>query len=194
MLNLINSYINKRNEVLKKNKERDNYIFGLCFGFFVLLLNLYLFLSTPVLKIQNLIHIIFMFLGCIFILLATIYPNSLDLVHKIFKKVLSFIGSIIFKIILFVIYFIFVVPVGLIIKSKERKNLKIMDTNFVDYKTENNFENKKNGFYNIFQIFRIFNNERYALMLPLIIVLIIIGILLIFVQSSVVTPFIYTLF
>ena len=188
------SYISKRNELLKKHKERDNYIFGLCFGFFVFLLNLYLFLSTPDVKIQNLIHISFMIIGLLFILLSTIYPNSLNLIHKFFQKILSFVGNIIFKIILSIIYFIFVVPVGFVIKKKEKKNIIGLNTNFVDYKVENNFENKKKGFYNILQIFRIFANEKYALMLPLIIILIIIGVLLVFVQSSIVTPFIYTLF
>ncbi len=190
---MIDNYINKRHQIMKKNREKDNYIFGLFFGFILLLLNIYIFLSTPDIKILNYVNVILMMVGCIFILVATIYPNALDLIHKFLNKLFSIIGNLFFKLILTIIYFALVLPIGLIIKSKEKKVNK-EETNFVDYKSNNNLESNKKGFYNIFLIFKLFNNERYALMIPLIIVLIIIGFLLIFVQSSVVAPFIYTLF
>lgn len=179
---------------MKKSREKDNYIFGLFFGFILLLLNISIFLSTPDIKVLNYINVIFMILGCMFILLATVYPNALDLVHRLLNKLFSIIGNLIFKLLLTILYFILVLPIGLIIKSKEKKEITNKTTNFVDYKSNNNLGNNKKGFYNIFLIFRLFNNERYALMIPLIIVLIIIGFLLIFVQSSVIAPFIYTLF
>lgn len=179
---------------MKKNREKDNYIFGLFFGFILLLLNIYIFLSTPDIKILNCVNLIFMILGCIFILVATIYPNALDLVHKSLNKLFSIIGNLIFNLLLTILYFILVFPIGLIIKSKEKKEMPKKTTNFVDYKNNNKLASNKKGFYNIFLIFKLFNNERYALMIPLIIVLIIIGFLLVFVQSSVIAPFIYTLF
>ncbi|MCI8777578.1 MAG: hypothetical protein HFI86_03790 [Bacilli bacterium] len=191
---MIDCYINKRRQIMKKNQEKDNYIFGLFFGFILLLLNISIFLSTPDIKVLNYVNIIFMILGCMFILVATIYPNALGLVHKLLNKLFNIIGNLIFKIFLTILYFILVLPIGLIIKSKEKKEIRKKSTNFINYKSNNNLEGNKKGFYNIFLIFKLFNNERYALMLPLIIVLIAIGFLLIFVQSSVIAPFIYTLF
>lgn len=191
---MIDSYINQRNLLLKKNKERDNYIFGFIFGFILLLLNIFIFLSTPDITILNYVNILLMILGIIFILLATIYPNSLNTIHKLFSLITNFIGNIIFKIILTILYFILVIPIGLIIKFKEKKKEKDLRSNFFDYKNDNLKANNKKGILNIFLIFKLFSNEHYILMLPLIILLIIIGVLLIFVQSSVIAPFIYTLF
>lgn len=192
---MIDNYIIKKQKRIKASKEKDNYIFGFCFGLFIVLINIYFFLTTPDIKIFNIINLSFILLGVIFILLAIIYPNSLDFIHnKILKKLINCIGKIIFSILLIFIYFILVLPVGLIIKRKERKNNKQSNTNFYSCTDINNFQNRKKGIYNILQVFRLFANERYALMIPIIIVLIIIGLLLIFVQSSVITPFIYTLF
>lgn len=186
---MINEYINEHDKKLKKSYERDNYFFGLCFGFILLLVNSYFFLSRPINK-SDYINLLFMIIGVVFILAATIYPNILSPIHSVFKKVLNFVGSLVFKIVLTIIYFIFVVPVGLIIKSKNKNNN--VESNFTDY--DNNIQNNRKGFLNLLQIFRIFSNEKYILMMPLIIILIIIGILLVFVQSSVIAPFIYTLF
>lgn len=192
---MIDNYIIKRHKKLKASKEKDNYIFGFCFGLFIILINIYFFLTTPDIKIVNIINLFFILLGILFILLSIIYPNSLDFIHnKILKKIINFIGKIIFNILLVLIYFLLVLPVGLIIKRKERKNNKQINTNFYSCTDINNSQNRKKGIYNILQVFRIFANERYALMIPIIIILIIIGLLLIFVQSSVITPFIYTLF
>lgn len=192
---MIDNYIIEKRKKLKISKERDNYIFGFCFGLFIFLISMYSFLSTPDIKILNVLNITFIILGLTFILLAIIYPNSLDFIHnKILKKAINFIGKILFIIILTIIYFVFVVPFGLIIRKKECKQIKKNNTNFYNYTNADNFKSSKKGIYNILQIFRIFANERYALMIPLIVILIVIGLLFIFVQSSVVTPFIYTLF
>lgn len=190
---MIDNYINERKKILSKNKERDNFIFGLMFGLILFLLNAFIFLSTPDIALLNYINISLMLLGILFILLATIYPNTLNMVHKFFILITNFIGGIIFKIILTIIYLILVTPIGIIIKIKRKKEKSYDNTNFIDYNdNDEKFNNK--GIFNILRIFKLFTNEHYALMLPLIIILITIGILLIFVQSSVIAPFIYTLF
>lgn len=193
MLFLIDNYIHNRDCILKKRRERDNYIFGMLFGFILLLLNIAIFLSTPDITFLNYTNAILMICGIVFIILATIYPNSLDVVHKIINFIANLISRIIFKFILAVIYFILVVPIGLLIKLKNKESINVKTT-FIDCPDNSIVINTKKGLYNIFGIFKLFSNEHYALILPLVIILIIIGILLIFVQSSVVAPFIYTLF
>lgn len=51
-----------------------------------------------------------------------------------------------------------------------------------------------NVFWQVGKIFGFFINERSFYLLPLIIVLILIGIALFFAQSSLIAPFVYTLF
>ena len=98
---------------------------------------------------------------------------------------------IIFSIILIIIYFLLVTPIGLIMKIKNKR--VNCNTTFTNVNRKETNSNKK-GIYNILLIFRIFANEKCALMLPLIAILIILGLLFIFVQSSIISPFIYTLF
>ncbi len=191
---MTDNYINERKQLLNKNKERDNYIFGLMFGFILFLLNVFIFLSTTDIPLLNYINTSLMALGILFILLATIYPNTLNLVHRFFNLIANFIGNIIFKIILTIVYVILVIPIGLIIRVKRKKEILNRDTNFINYNNSDTKLNNNKGIFNILRIFKLFSNEHYALMLPLIIILITIGILLIFVQSSVIAPFIYTLF
>ena len=190
---MINSYIKQHHKKNIESHERDNYFFGMCFGFILLLLNLFLFLSNPENVFFDKVNIVLIFLGCLLIMLATIYPNTLAYLRLFIKKIFSLIGSFIFKIVLFVLYYILVIPIGFILKKRNEKKQVISETNFNIYKKEN-FYNKRKGVYNILQIFRIFTNEKYFLMLPLIVIFILFGFLLIFVQSSIVAPFIYTLF
>lgn len=191
---MTDNYINERKQLLNKNKERDNYIFGLMFGLILFLLNAFIFLSTADISLLNYINISLMALGILFILLATIYPNTLNLIHKLFNLIANFIGNIIFKIILTIIYLILVIPIGLIIKVRSKNKILNVNTNFTNYNNSDTKLNNNKGIFNILRIFKLFSNEHYALMLPLIIVLITIGILLTFVQSSVIAPFIYTFF
>ena len=79
---MIDNYIIEKRKKLKISKERDNYIFGFCFGLFIFLISMYSFLSTPDIKILNVLNITFIILGLTFILLAIIYPNSLDFIHN----------------------------------------------------------------------------------------------------------------
>ena len=191
---MTDNYINNKKNLLKIKKERDNYIFGLIFGLFLALTNIFIFLSTPDIKILNLINISFIIVGNIYVLMVTIYPNIINPLHNLIKFITNIIGNILFKIILSIIYLILVIPIGLIIKLKNKKKSINLKTNFIDCNENCDIINYNKGKYKIFSIFKLFTNENYILILPLIIILILIGILLMFVQSNVIAPFIYTLF
>ena len=187
---MINSYINERNNKLKRNKEKDNYIFGMVLGFILLLLNIYYFLSTEDIFINNIIYLFFIGIGVLLILMVTIYPNLVNGLHNLFKYLFNIIGRILIAVLLTIIYFVLVFPIGLIIKKKD--NSVETNSNFTDY--DGSIELVSNKKFTILKVFKIFCDEKYALMLPLIIILILFSLLFIFVQSSVVAPFIYTLF
>lgn len=190
---MINSYIEKRRIRLERFRERENFIFGITMGFILLLLNIYIFLSRYDNSSKDQFNVFFMVIGTILILLAVIYPNILDPLHKLFKAIFNVIGKILISILLTIIYFLLVYPIGLIMQKKNKSIDE--NTNFTNYDGNVEFTSK-NSFmiFKIFGVFKIFTDERYMLMLPLIIVLLLFSILFIFVQSSVITPFIYTLF
>lgn len=184
-----NSFINKKNEKSIQNSEINNYIFGLTFGFGITLIFIFRLLYKK-LGLLSIIDLIFILYGIFCIILATINPK-LKLLTKIRNlniKIFNFFGNLILKTILFVVYFIFVVPVGMYVQKKEKS--MAATTNFVDYKDCYNTKPEK---YKFLKIFKLFASD-YFYMIPLIIVLLIISFLVVLITSSVFTPLIYTLF
>lgn len=193
---MTNEYIIKREERLLKEKNKNSYIFGLCFGLAIILVNLIIAIS-PIssfklffikINISTLtyINVISIILGMAIIISATIYPSSINFLHFIMKKIFSFILILI----LIITYFILITPIGKIMKA--RKTEKSEASTFCDYKQ---YDTKnKGGFISILNIFQMFLSKEYALMIPVLILLIFLGVILFLAQSSAVAPFIYTLF
>lgn len=184
---MIDCYINKKIKKQKWKKELNQYIFGMTYGFGMVLIFIFRLLYKN-LGLLSIIDLIFIIYGLFCIALATINPNFkiLEKIRNITVWIFNFIGNLLLKGTLVIVYFIFVVPVGIWMKKqKENKT-----TNFVDYKASHQM---KLGKYKFLKIFRLFSSE-YFYMLPLIIILLIISIFVILITSSVFTPLIYTLF
>lgn len=188
-------YINKVISKQQKREIKNNYIFGLFFGFSTTLIFVFRLLYKRI-NIISLIDVIFIFYGIFCIVLATINPRFklLTFIRQKTVKIFNFIGELCLKAILIIIYCIFVIPVGLVIKKKKNTGNILVKSNFVDYNYFNTLDFKKNSKrYSILKIFRLFSNE-YFYMLPLIIILLIISILVVLISSSVITPLIYSIF
>lgn len=183
-----NSYIEKKLLKARRKEERDNFIFGLAFGFGMILIFTFQLLYSPTVKFDTLFMILIGY-GVLCVLLATLNPNFklLKWIKKFNTSIFNFIGNCLLKLILALTYFIFVVPVGIYMRSKKIKDI---NTNFIDY---SNSYNMKLGKYGFLKILRLFTSD-YFYMLPLIIILIILSVLVILMTSSVITPFIYPLF
>ena len=188
---MINEYLIDRKEKLKYEEEKNTYIFSLVVGLILCFSGVLNFLYSYKSLLYDFLCFTCSILGIIILFFTTANPNVLNKPYNFIKSITQKMALIIFRIILSIIYFVLVFPMGIIIKLV-KKQKKDLNTNFIDYE-ETNLKNKR-GILNALQILRLFTNEKYILMLPLIILLVLIGILLFFAQSTIVTPFIYTIF
>lgn len=192
---MIDSYINRKLKSNLSKKQWENFWFGLCFGLVLILIFSIRYLTSVKDLTNDDFFLVGMSLGAVFVLASIIYPNLLEPIRKLLYFISNILIKALFSSLLTVIYFLFVFPFSFIIKSKQKIE-KNDSTNFVDYSCQETFINvNKNSFlYQIARIFKFFINENYFIFIPLLIVLIIISIILVFVQSSAIAPFIYTIF
>lgn len=184
--NFIN-YINKENE---KKQKIESFYFSFVLGFVLLYISILGFIAD-----SNISHdIIYIFLLCVslinFIFLL-FFPNKINFL----KMPLSITGKIVFRILmsllLIVIYVIWFIPSSFINYYKNR-NI-VINTTFVKCNQKIIKVSNNNTFIQLKNIFSYFIFEGSWYLIPLLIVLLIIGLILIFAQSSAITPLIYPL-
>lgn len=188
-----NTYINTKKEKMQNKDRLNNYIFGLSFGFSITLIFIFRLLYKK-LNYLSIIDIILIFYGIFCILLATINPKFKLLINirKLNVEVFNFLGEMILRLILVIVFYLIVVPVEFFHHIKKKKTKIDLNTTFVDY-SDCYSKNLNISKYKFLKVFRLFSNE-YFYMIPLIIILLIISILVVLISSSVFTPLIYTLF
>lgn len=183
------SYINKKQERQNRNEIINNYIFGMFFGLAITLIFTFRLFYTR-LNRYSIINLLFIIYGLVCVLLVTINPRFkvVTKIRNFTTRIFNFLGESLLKLILVIIYFIFVVPIGLIFKK--RLVIKNEETSFVDFQSS---WNKKLSKYKFLKLFQLFSSD-YFYMIPLLIILTILSILVFLITTSVFTPFIYTIF
>ena len=189
---MINEYLINRKKRLDRKNERDNFFFGIIIGEGMALIGFVFFLKCYS-SVKEIISLIITCIGIIITFISIINPNILQKFRHLFMKITGFIGKIIFNCILMILYYLLIFPIGIIFKILGGKNEEKY-TSFQDYNSKDYSSGKIKGIYNILAIFRVFSGEKFFLMMPIVIILIIIGIIIAFAETSVVAPFIYTLF
>ena len=114
---------NHSNTSIKQGSEKS---FGIVFSIVFLVVTVYSLISTEGLYVWALV------LSVIFLLLAYIAPKTLILPNKIWFKFGMLLGSIVAPIVMAIVYFVTVLPTGLImnllgkdlLKQKLDKNVK----------------------------------------------------------------------
>ena len=140
--------------------------------------------------------------GLYMIISGVILPQSLEWCYKPFSIVGNKIGELIFDILLLIVYFVFVLPVGIFMRRKNHDYLYLEWDGKYPFAEREGFTSWKssgmtsrNGMLStsarIIEVFMM--NGKYIL-IPAVMILIALGIILFFVSSSVMAPFIYTLF
>ncbi|MDR0220621.1 MAG: DUF5989 family protein, partial [Lachnospiraceae bacterium] len=123
----------------------------------------------------------------------------------------NFIGRVIFSVLLAVIYIVLVLPIGAFMARKRPDYLLMEWDEGFDEEWEDVAESalapwqdmaggadsltKRKGFvYSIFRLFAYFTMKRHFILLPLLGILLLLGLVFFFISSTVIAPFIYTLF
>jgi hypothetical protein len=115
-----NSFIDKKTAKAANKEELNNFIFGLAFGFGMILIFTFQLLYNPGANLDTLFMIMIGY-GALCVVLATLNPNFklLKWIKTFNTTIFNFLGNVLLKIILGITYFIFVVPVGIFMRSKK---------------------------------------------------------------------------
>ncbi len=202
------NYLEKHNQ--KKRKQAlKNYscLFIVLGGIFIFLgsWNYYLSLSRFDILWQAMISA-----GILLAPLAVVCPAILEAPYKAFSLLTQRVGSLIFALLISIIYFVVISPFGALIRHRKSVttfydwNGKDVDSNNIIWRDkplqEQKFDiklsgqKKRNFNLTLFYVLAFFLNKRHWLIIPSIVILMVIGIVFFFIQSSALAPLIYTLF
>jgi len=191
---------------LQARKERaalkSDIIFGLTFGWVLTLMGAFkswiLLEGTPAVAI--------LCAGLAFLATTLAAPSLMVYPQRVMKAIATFVGTNLFKGILCVIYFLTILPAGLVYQKQnnhvpfyswqDRNAPAIEGWTTKESSDEHGSaaQYKMPGWLQPFQVVAYFFNHSQLLFLPCLIVLLMLGMIGIFVQSSALAPFIYTLF
>lgn len=192
-------------ETIRKKKKKDDLskftVFGLILGCLLCILGSMEFLVSTGIKEQA--WILCILFGCLLIVLGVLTPSTLYYPEKAFRTFANLIGRCLFSILLTIIYVFFITPVGMVYRYFHKSGFYCWDDSlsgdmmgFTDKKDECSSINHNRfvmaaQFYIIIGYF--IKNKRFF-MIPVLVILLVLGLLLFFVSTSVVAPFIYTIF
>lgn len=199
-----NLYLSIKEKRQSAEDLKNQILFGLMFGPL-----LFVFGAVFYFSVSGLYEIIFVctsFTGLILICLGILIPSALNAPYKAITFFGNKIGNVIFKAILTVIYVFLIIPVGFLGKKKRTKyglyewddKFSGKETAFVrtaDYK-EKNLDTVV-VFPKLLNIYRLLGRiikNKWFIIIPTTILLIILGLIYFFAATNVVSFFIYTMF
>ncbi len=198
----VSGYI-KRLQLRKQHQElKNNVIFGLTLGWVFALMGAF---KTWILLEGGMAPVL-LFVGLAFLATTLTAPGLMIYPHRIMKGIATFVGTNLFKGVLTVIYFLTILPAGLVYQKKnnhepfyswsEQKPARIEGWADKHASDENGGTTQyvMPSWLQPLQVVTYFARHSTLLFLPCLIVLLMLGLIGIFVQSSALAPFIYTLF
>ncbi|WP_072695989.1 DUF5989 family protein [Desulfovibrio litoralis] len=192
----------------RKNSQEltQQIVMGYGFGFLFLIWGTFKYFLS--LESLDILWAIVACIGVLFILCTFIIPSALKPVEHGLRAVGNMVGNKIMTVLLAIIYYLLITPVGLLIqrfKGKDpiyewnetpskmngwvKKTLPQDIENLM--KTHGQVKIRKTGF---FSVLTFFVKTGKIIFIPVLLILISLGLLLFFLQTSVIAPFIYTLF
>lgn len=191
---------------LQLRKERaalkNNVIFGLTFGWVLTLMGAF----KSWILLEGGLSPLLLVAGVAFLTITLAAPGLMIYPHRLMKAIAAFVGTNLFKGILIFVYFITILPAGLIFQKKNNHEpfycWSVDKPLCIEGWTtkEASDENGKTTQYVLpawlqpLQVVIYFARNSQLLFLPCLIVLLMLGLIGVFVQSSALAPFIYTLF
>lgn len=195
---MTNIYLQERK--IRENRKcyRDNVLFGMLGGVFFAFLSFLQFLRAG--KGWDILWAAVFVFAILLFMITLIYTPIVEPIKNGFMKVGNAVGNLIFKLLLIIIYIVFFIPAGKLM-DKRKYEFYSWETGlsnargFIDrekiYKPDSDYSDKNISLYRVISFFM---ERKQFIMLPALIILLALGIVLFFLSSTVVAPFIYTLF
>ncbi len=148
---------------------------------------------------------VFEIVGPLLLLVAIAVPQLLEPVEKVLRAVGSTVGEWILKAILLIVYFLIMTPTGYAIKAlsgtapifawRDSPPTELEGWRDKTVNTQVRMTGERDGRRtSLFGVIRFFISRGKILLLPAVIILVAFGVVLYFVKSSALAPFIYTVF
>ena len=200
-----NSYLHRLKEREQTAEIKREIAFGFVIGSILALVAGWEYFF--VINAWDALWLAFFCVGIIIFLAGMAIPQILYWPEKIWMAASQHIGRLTFTILLSILYFLCVTPLGCAFRmikgvgpfvrwtgETQPKNAEGWSEKRLDTQTLVANSGRKNIITQFFFVIVFFIRNKQWLMIPIVIILIILGIILFFVQSSVLAPFIYTIF
>lgn len=195
---MINIYLQEKKIRENRKNYKDNVLFGMLGGVFLAFLSFVQFLRVG--KGWDILWAIVFVFAILLFMIAIIYTPLVEPIKNGFMKVGNAIGNLVFKLLLIIMYITFFIPAGKLM-DKRKYEFYSWETGlsgakgFIDremlYNSDSDYSDKNISLYRVISFFM---ERRQFVMLPALVILLVLGIVLFFLSSTVVAPFIYTLF
>jgi energy-coupling factor transporter transmembrane protein EcfT len=126
---------------LRNSVSRNNITFGILFFFFFLVISLYPLISNEPIRIWSII------LSLVFLVITIIKPNLFSFLNKLWIKFGILLGKIISPIVMGLVFFFVVTPIGIFVKifKKDVMSLKRGESSYWITR-ENKIQNMRKQF------------------------------------------------
>ncbi len=203
---MTDSYILMKKQRDELDEIKNQTLFGLVSGAILISIGFISFLTAKPGSI-NYLYLLEIIAGGTLFFCAVIIPQLLQYPYKLFYFATNKIGNMIFKLLLSVIYFLFILPVGMLVYRRKRRLYGFYSWKQISMQSISTFSRKKEHSYGvnagnkkasyqktIFGLLgNLMSNKRYIL-IPVVLFMAFLGLLLFFLSSHVLTMFVYTLF
>jgi len=196
------TYLERKTRRDAVEEEKNHIIFGLMGGIILMLAGGLNWLTAT--GAWEIACICIAALGLIFVLLAIVVPALLKYPYRAFRFFGNTMGKTIFSVILTVLYVLLILPVGLLQRRKRESQGYFTweqpppeaRSMFADLARIGGPEKAGSASYFgiAYRLLAVFAANRKFILIPIVIILVIVGLVLFFVSSNVMTAFIYTLF
>ena len=206
MINTDHAYLQRLEERLLTSGLKRQIVFGMGLGWILFFLggfNYYFVVGAH--------DVLWKTLGCIgvlFLVVSIVFPTAFAPLEKLWMMIGKRIGSVIFGVILTAVYFLFFVPIGILVRSRKSQPFyswdKVRPINAegwvekrqtLGHLSQNKITTKKRSLVSqAFYVLSFFVKNGNYFLIPVLFILLVFGLLMFFVQTSALAPFIYTLF
>jgi Family of unknown function (DUF5989) len=192
------SYLKQRRIRLDESLFRRRLVFGLSLGWLMTLIggaNL-LFMAHS----KGWLWAPISFAGVLLLFLAVVKPGALASVEDFFRRLTHPIGSAIFKLVLVLVYFLIVTPAGMFMRRTSTEHFRSwqngkgsgLETTWDERAPARTTVGSRRPL--LYRVLSEFFSRANAAMLPAVLLLVLGGLLMFFLETSAFAPFIYTLF
>ncbi|MEH2236070.1 DUF5989 family protein [Nostoc sp.] len=200
------SYLQRLKQRKHLTQLQEQIVFGLTLGWLMTLVGgfHYLFMINS----HDNFWKALLYIGIGLIAISLLLPSTISLFHSFLRHLTEKIGEKIFLLIILASYFLFIVPIGVLLRRQKTNNSfyawqdKFMAQvqGWIQWESREDIQPLQPGakkrplMLQLVWVVAYFIRNGHYLLIPVLVLLLVLGLILFFVKASVLAPFIYTLF